>query len=588
MLDPRLNDSLTNTMSTVAVAQLLMDNLPQLIKINKTGSPELLNISSALDLTINLLKVAGVSYEELVDILTNFVNNSVGEMGLLTLDKAIRLAILGALDGLVACSNNPIISDQYLDTRTVGSKEVTGTGFVINLDILDLFNLFSKCNPTDKRGGFFYGDVTTGCSPSEVWKSGDLDTLMWYTINMVESDDMIASNRKTYWDTRNLVFKGQDGFYDGADASYSTMALNTSDNEVYVNEEPLEKLFRIKFDDKTNNFSIFLNPKRYKGDGGNKTIYAFNKDYLQNIRLLYPQSIMAGIVDVVSNGSISLSVNGGLGVSLSDSILTTTINEIISKIITSEDAEIDDCYFTFSNDEYNELIRQADLRRKGVIQNVGDTSSGEILTDEVIDSLLGGISGFTSSATFQEQKTIIKNSVEQLTGGKIINNFTDSENIKGVLSTNYSNWSADDYKNKAIQLIKAFINKIVESVLTPRVVLIYLIDYSFANGKFPKTELDFLSTFSKLLTTIIVKVMDILIEKLFGVAYERIRDMILAYVKQILLEQVKKYGDIILGLVGNCTLSINIPSRTTLIGEIDNVQHADILETKNTPGDNNC
>lgn len=587
MLDPRLNDSLTNTMSTVAVAQLLMDNLPQLLKINRTGS-ELFNLSSSLDLTISLLQSVGVTYEELVDILTGFLNDKASEMGLLNLDRATRLAILAAIDALVSCTNNPIIGDQYLDTRIVNGKKVTGKGFVINLDIIDLFNLFSKCNPTDKRGGFLYGDVTSGCSPSEVWKSGDLDTFMWYLINMVETDDMTADNRKTYWDTRNFVFKGQDGYSDGSDASYSAMTLNDEETEVLFDDEPLDKLFRLKFDDATNNFSILLNPERYKGDGGNKTIYTFNKDYLWNIRLLYPQAIMASIVDVASSGSLGLSMNANLGISLSNSILTTEIEKIISKMIVAEDTEVDDCYFTFSNDEYNELIRQADLKRKGIITSVGDTITGELLSDETLDNLLSDISGFTSSATFQEQKTIIKNSIEQLTGGNIINNFTDSKAIQATLDTNYSNWVDNGFKNKVIQLIRAFVSKIVESVLTPRVVLIYLINYSFINGKMPKTELDFLSLFSKLIITIVNRVMDWLLESLSKIWYPRIRDMILAFVKQILLEQATKYVDIVLGLVGNCTLTLNLPSKTKLIGELDNVQHADILETKDTPGDNNC
>lgn len=592
MLDPRLNSSLTNTMSAVAVAQLLSDNLPQLIKINKTGSSEVFNISSALDLTLNLLDMVGYTYDKLVEKLTGFMTKGVGDASLSVLDDTIRYAILAVLNGLVSCSNNPIISDHYLDERTVSGRTIpAGEGFVINLDVLDLFNLFSKCNPTDKRGGFFYGDVTSGCTPSEVWKSGDLDTLMWYLINMVESRDMKPSNRKTYWDDRNPEFK--DNVEENTDKSYSEMVLVGDD--LLAEGKLLKKIFRIEFDDTTNNFRILLNPDKYKPKAGesdlvgsNKTIYKFNKDYIQSVRLLYPQSIIAGILDVVANGSITTSIDGGVSYSLPDSILETTISEIITKIINSDDTEVEDCYFTFSNDEYNALIREADLRRKGIIPSTGDTVVGTILDDQTIDSLLADISGFTSEATFQEQKTIIKNSVEQLVGGKVINNFIDSKEWEATLKTNYSNWSADDWRSKGKQLIQAFIKKIVESVITPKIVLIYLMDYSYVNGEFPKTELDFMITFNKVIRDVVIKVMDYLIEKLFGEAYDRIKALVLSYIQMIFLEQIQKYKDIIVGLVQNCTLNINLPSSTTLIGNIDNVQHADILETKSTPGDDNC
>lgn len=587
MLDPRLNSSLTNTMSTIAVAQLLADNLPTLFKINRTGSAELLNISSALGLTINLLNIAGVSYDELLNILTNMIQ-SVGEDSLLFMDKTIRLAILGVLDGLVSCSNNPIIGDNFLDTRIISGKEVTGEGFKINIDILDIFNLFSKSNPTDPAGSHFYGDVTNDCSPSEVWKSGDLNTFLWYIINMVDADKMQKSNRKTIWDTRNSDFK--DKVIESTSQSYNDIVIEGDD--VSALGKTFSKLFRIKFDDATNNFTILLDPERYRKRKNDvvkfSTIYDFNKDFLDNIRLLYPKPIISGILDIIANGSISLVANVNGSISLSDSILETTVNEVITKIIEGNETEIEDCYFSFSNEEYNNLIRDAELRRKGIITSTGDTISGRVLSDDEIDSIMANISGLTSESTFQEQKTIIKESIEQLTGGEIINNFTDNENIKAVLETNYSNWSADDYKNKAMSLITAFVKKIVESVITPKIVLIYLIDYSFANGKFPETKLDFLSTFNKLLGTIIMKVMDFLIEKLFGVAYEKIKSLILNYVTQILLERIQKYKDIILALVGNCTLSLNLPSSTTLIGNIDNVTHADILETKNTPGETDC
>lgn len=582
MLDPKLNDKVSNTLSTLAVAQLLADNLKNLIKINKTGSPILFDISGALDLTINLLKIAGVSYEELVDTITDMINGKVGNASLSAIDETARKTIATALNVMVNCANSPIIGNDMLDKHDLNGEEVTPPGVEINLSVLDIFNKFSKINPTDLRGTYYYGDVPSQVltpqqrtiRPSDTWKSGDLDTFIWYTMNMVTSPG--PENRKTYWDDRNTKYKNK--VQESTPASYSI-------------EEKLpefNKLFRIEFDDATNNFHIYLDPDRYQNKNGvfNKTIYTFNNDYLKNLRLLYPKPIIASMLDTIANGSISLSVNGGMSLSLAESTINAKITEIIEKVIEGDDTNVEDCFFTFTNNEYNELIRQADLRRKGIKTSTGDTVSSDMFDT---DTLMAYLDEISPNATFQEQKTIIKNAITQITGGQAINDIVDYPAFKADTSINYDNWDADSYQNKAIQLLKATIQKIVESVLTPKVVMIYLINYSFANGKMPKTPMDFVILFAGLLKNIIISILDTIINMLFELAMDKIKKLIAVYISQIALERLRKYTDVVKALASNCSITLNVPSlSSTMAGQIDDVRHADILETKDTPGDTNC
>ena len=579
MLDPKLNDSVTNTMSTLAVAQLLADNLPHLIQINRTGNAEVLGISSSLGLTLNLLNVAGVSYDELVDKVMSIVGSDEGEDSITAIDSVIKKVVLLELDAMISCANSPILGDDLMDTGKLrgGTSDVTGTGFVINLDVLDLFNLFSKAYPTDLRGTYFYGDIPTGTKPKDVYKSGDLDSFLWYCMNMVQPTDNTVANNKVKWGNRNNTIKK-----DVKESSPETF----QDDSFYINSSAGEtKFFRVKFDDATNNFTLYLNPERYRGSTINKTIYSFNKDYMDSLRILYGKPLIASILDVLANGSISLDATVDGSISLPQSILNSQIEEIIENIIESDDTNIEDCYFTFSNDEYDKLIKEANLRRKGIRSTTGDTVTGSVAD---VDDILASLDTISSSSTFQEEKTIIKNAITQLTGGNIIDQYEDNPVFQLSADTNYNNWSADDFKNKAIELLKAVIRKIVESVLTPKVLLIYLLNYSFANGKIPKTPLDLVTFFIKMIRNIVIAVMDELIDRIFTWVLEKIKKLISVYVLQIVLESIGKYKDVLLSLVENCTLSINLPSSTALIGNIDNVKHADILETKSTPGDTNC
>ena len=250
-----------------------------------------------------------------------------------------------------------------------------------------------------------------------------------------------------------------------------------------------------------------------------------------------------------------------------------------------DDTNIEDCYFTFSNEEYDKLIRKADLRRRGIVTTTGDTISGSY---NDIDEILAQLDSISSSSTLQEEKTIIKNALTQISGGKIIDEYQDNPVFKFSYDTNYNNWSANDLKNKAIELLKAVLRKIVESVLTPKVMMIYLLNYSFANGKIPKTPLDAIAALMKMIRNVVIAVMDELIEILFAWVLEKLKQAISVYVLQMILERINKYKDVLLALIENCTLTINLPSTTEMVGNIDNVRHADILETKTTPGDTNC
>ena len=126
--------------------------------------------------------------------------------------------------------------------------------------------------------------------------------------------------------------------------------------------------------------------------------------------------------------------------------------------------------------------------------------------------------------------------------------------------------------------------------MTPRVILIFLINFKFANGELPKTPLDFLSGFLKLLFPVIKELVGFFVEFLFGEVLQKIKDLMEIYILKISLEQLEKYKDIILGLIENCTLNLFIPTfkKTQLIGNIDNVFGADIVETKSEPDKDNC
>lgn len=608
MLSSMLNNRIGNTMATIAVSQMLMDRLNSLIRINKYDVSSI-GISSSLSLTINLAQMVGMSYDEIVELLTDFLTSNYGS-AIRTMDKAVRVALLTALNAMVSCAASPIISDDFLYTIEGEGDDVTFTRaekpMDISLSSIDIYNLFSKATPTGARAEYYYGDVPSGATPSEVWKSGDLNAFIWYVMNMVEpySEGDQKYWDKLIWDNRNKEFKdflaeedlsqygeGDKYTYDGEEAEDFW-----GENVFYKRK----RIMRLDYNDRTNSLRVQLDgetygkkkifgfelPERYDDDSGNtftyernRTIYDFNKDYVDNLRIFYVKPIVAAIVNAASNFTIDFSLNGTL--SYEEEILRGEISKILTKIIEADDTEIEDCYFTFSNDEYDQLVHEAEMRRKGISVVTGDIKQGTRYNAEL---LMQSIDQINSAASLQEQKSVIKNTITVIASAT---GATDDS----VLDAGWKwNWNGDTYSTKILQLLKNMLMQFLEAFLTPRVVLIFLINFKFANGELPKTPLDFLSAFLKMLWPVIKSLVDFFINYLFEEVLKRVKELMEIYLLKLALEQLEKYKTIVLALIDNCTLNLFVPyiKKTQLIGNIDNVVGADILETKSSPDKDNC
>lgn len=603
MLSSMLNNRIGNTMATIAVSQMLMDRLNSLIRINKYDVSSI-GISSSLSLTINLAQMVGMSYDEIIDLITTYLTSNYGS-AIKTMDKAVRIALLTALNLMVSCANSPIISSDLLyDIDDNGNFIPAASPMVINVASVDLYNLFSKATPTGDRAEYYYGDVPSGSTPSTVWKSGDINAFLWYVMNMVEPYSAGDSDywKKLIWDDRNKKFKdylseadlsqypeGEMETYDGEDAEdyWGPQLFNKRKGICRIDYDELTNSYKVQFDGETyGNKKIFgfELPERYESDEENKytyernrTIYDFNKDYVDNLRIFYVKPIVTAIINAVMNNSITISMSGTL--SLEEEILRGEISKILTKVIESDDTEIEDCYFTFSNDEYDELVHEAEMRRRGIVVKTGDTNIGVSQNPE---GIMTSLDQMTGTATLQEQKTIIKNSFTAIAS---VTGATDDD----VLKTKW-NWDGDSFTTNILMLLKYILMQFLEAFLTPKVILIFMINYKFANGELPKTPLDFLSAFLKMLWPVIKTLIDFFIEYLFGVVLERIKELMEIYLLKLSLEQLEKYKNIILALIENCTLNLYIPyfKKTQLIGNIDNVVGADIIETKSSPDKDNC
>ena len=605
MITPDLNNRIGSTMATIAVSQMLLEKIRSLVKLDRYDITSL-GINSSLDLVVNLAKAVNMSYEEIVELITDYLSEKDGKT-INFLDKLIRNSILVSLNAMVSCANSPIISDYFMYQEEGGKISAATSPIKVNVNILDSYNLFMRATPTGRYKDFFYGDVPKDVTPAEVWKSGDLNAFLWYVINMVEPGEHTgATLDKISWDNRNPEFKNYLSREDLSQYPCGDMeTYNGEDAEIFWGSDSRSKrakFFIAEYNDTTNCISIQINKDIYgprkkfcikydnndattTGETGstcyerNATIFNFNKDYINNLRILYLKPIIASITDALLNNSISIMLNGNL--SLDQEIIRGEISKILTKVIESEDTEIEDCYFTFSNDEYDALVKEAELRKNGVLTVNSDTIRGE---SPDLSQIIDAVDTISESATIQENKTVIKNTI------------TAIAEVKSATDTTYE-WGLtmspinfqDSLKSTLCNFLNVILMKFVECILTPKVILIFLINYKFANGVLPKNPLDLLSVFIKMLIPIIREINNEIIEHLFKNILERLKESMLVYALEKAKESLEKYKDIVMGLIAGCTINLAIPSfGSRMIGNIDNVVGADILETKQSPDKENC
>ena len=602
MLSSALNNRIGNVMATIAVSQMLVERLKSLLRINRFDVSSI-GITSSLSLTVNLAQMVGMSYDEIVELISSFLTENYGKT-IRNLDKIVRAAMLTALDAMVSCANSPIIGDDLLYTLSGNTYVAAENPIKVNLSTADMFNLFSRSTPTGDRADFYYGDVPSGITPGMTWKSGDLNAFIWHVLNMVEPYSVgdISQLDKQVWDNRNRAFKDYLAEEDLSQYPKGEMEGYEGDEATFFWREESsvsgrKKIMKVDYDDRTNSLMIqfpeetygkkkifgFELPQRGEEDSGNtftyernRTIYDFNKDYIDNLRIFYVKPIVASIMDFALNSSITLFYSKTL--SLEEEIIKGQIMQVITKVIEADDTEIEDCYFSFSNDEYDNLIYEAEMRKRGVDVVKGDTNIGVI--QDPSDAIMF-LDQMTGTATLQEQKTIIKNS------------FTAISSVGGgeddIMNTN-RNWDGKSFATSILDLLRKMIFKFLEAFLTPKVILIFLINYKFANGELPKTPMDFMSAFLKLLFPVIKELVNFFIEYLFEEVLKRLKELMEVYLLKLSLEQLDKYKTIILALIENCTLNLYIPylKKTQLVGNIDNVIGADIVGMQEQEHNDNC
>ena len=342
------------------------------------------------------------------------------------IEKEVKKGLKIELKSIVSCGINPSLPDFLKSTST--------TGIIIEVNKIDFFDVF-KVDPMSTSGKLLYKDIS-----NPLTDSGDFNTFLYGVIQ--------SPNQSFFWKNTSHQPLLQITFYDQGTAT------------------------------RPNNSLVIKAASNYDS----KKLTDLNNDFIDTLTLFNTQGIINRILDSIY-GSISFTINK----SKKQLINEAKINTVIEKMMNADANDIiNDSYFTFTNDETFGHEAKATLRQQGVhLLQLSTPTNASIPVSMLTD--MNDQLNIPNLSTIQ-QKAIISDNLSKMASQITSKNTPSLPPIPKIpnLPTMPTMPSVPD--NVSIKLsftteiFKNFTKTIISSVLSPKVIMIFLINLKIVYG----------------------------------------------------------------------------------------------------------
>lgn len=311
----------------------------------------------------------------------------------------------------------------------------------------------------------------------------------------------------------------------------------------------------------------FLDSANHRNYYYGKTLIEFNIDYIWSLKLFDAKSLTARLLDCLT-GMLTIDLN----LSYKQQLVKNEVSKMVRMISESDDIVVSDCFFSFSNDDYDTMSRQAELRKAGLLTFNGDELSAVKINAEDILSHLNEID---DNASQEKIQSIIEGSLTEIS--------------KQLTNTNYE---MNDKVNFGIQMnfIENILNSLaytlVMSVLSPKVYLLLLINLKIIGRESNFNLEEFLGQYKQLIADLIRSIRDQLLEYLQRELMMLIGDLVKELTIKLTLEQAEYHTRLIKKLIDSFKRWKR--NNTDIDFNIDDVDYADILSSEEEPKNNDC
>ena len=295
-----------------------------------------------------------------------------------------------------------------------------------------------------------------------------------------------------------------------------------------------------------------------------RTLVEFNTDYVMSLKLFDPKVVTAQLLD-----SLMGLLNIDLNLTYKQMLIKNEVKKMVQMIVETDDTVVSDCFFTFTNDDYNAMLEKAELNRAKLF-----SINGEQNTTTTIDpkEILRSLNELDDSAIQSGDTTVIEHALTEISG-----NITTMDAMEG----DAINFGAR--MNFIENLMNNLAYVITSAVLSPKVYLLILINLEIL-GKDTNFNLEgFIGQFKQLIASEIRTIRDQLIEYLNNELKPILDNIKTEIAVKIGIEQAQYYYRLMKKII-DCFKR----KGTTLDFTIDSVEHADIITEEQTPKNAEC
>ena len=251
-----------------------------------------------------------------------------------------------------------------------------------------------------------------------------------------------------------------------------------------------------------------------------KTLNDLNNNYVDSLKLFNTENLVNRIIETIF-GSISFKIKKSRKQLEEESKINVVVDKMVNSDINDDD-EIDDSYFSFDNDEISKIQTEADNKKRGIIKvKTSETINASVSQDSL--TVLSEEMGAANS--MQDKKKTLINNLDSMANQNTKNSRSPSD-------------IASIKVNFMQNIINTLIKGIVGVILSPKVVLMFLINFKIIYGPTVTYDnaVDFLKKNKKLVRAVIKKITEMIIRYLITIALKKITELVAA-------AQIKKQID---------------------------------------------
>lgn len=453
----------------------------------------------------------------------------------------------------------------------------------------------------------FIYTVRPGLTTEGLYKTDDMNAFIWYVANRGDNFDESTGQapepntmyeyNKMAWDSRRINNRDEKDNRRSSNPEYWQNWLSSrktwsgdGSDFVFVNSEgkevqslypilqfePSEAYGHLEHIIATFPAQRYLRKVKFGDTSLNvtRTIYKFNADYLKSIKIFNWKTIIMNMLYEL-NGICPIP-DIQFNLSLSDEIIDARLSTLIINTITADDKEIDDSYYSFSNDDYSEALKRMEIKKYSAKSY--NTAGGEAIQNAQQLSL-DSMNSVSTASSLNEITSTITRGVYSIAGTSGSTGVTKTE-----LSYNLS-FESNFVQNLLFAIVKPF----VRALLSPQIMLLFCINLDvmglvnlkdLAAGDMDAVQDFIFRKISGIIKKLIIQIKDMIVLYLLDIVKEEIKKLIKEVTTMLLLEQLDDYIRL-LNQILDCIRKYGTIGIT--LNGIDEVNYADIIPEAKIP-----